>query len=198
MSGPADLETRASLLERLGRTPTDPEAWREFAIHYGAIVLDWCRKWQLQDADAQDVTQNVMLKVAEKMRSFAYDPGKSFRGWLRTLAHHAWADFVASRQRPGRGTGDSAVERLLDSAQARDELTHELEAQYDRELLEIASQVVRLRVNPQTWDAFRLTAVDGLSGTETAERLKMSVAHVFTARHRVQTMLREEIQKRDV
>ena len=51
------------------------------------------------------------------MRSFAYDPGKSFRGWLRTLAHHAWADFIESRQRPGRGAGDSAVDRMLDSAQ---------------------------------------------------------------------------------
>src|SRR5262245_46695705 len=127
MSTPADLETRTSLLERLGRTPSDPDAWREFAVHYGAIVLDWCRKWQLQDADAQDVTQNVMLKLAEKIQSFAYDPARSFRGWLRTLAHHAWADFVASRQRPGRGTGDSAIERILDSALARDDLTQRLE-----------------------------------------------------------------------
>ena len=39
------------------------------------------------------------------MRSFAYDPAKSFRGWLRTLAHHAWADFVEGRQRPERGSG---------------------------------------------------------------------------------------------
>jgi len=198
MADAADLETRASLLERLGRTPTDAEAWREFAVHYGAVVLEWCRKWDLQEADAQDVTQNVMLKLAEKMRSFAYDPAKSFRGWLRTLAYHAWADFVQGRQRPGRGSGDSAVERILDSAEAREELTQRLEAQYDRELLEIASQVVRLRVTPQTWVAFRLTAVDGLSGSDAAQQLGMSVAQVFTARHRVQTMLREEIAKRDV
>jgi RNA polymerase sigma-70 factor (ECF subfamily) len=198
MANSADLETRASLLERLGRTPTDAEAWREFAVHYGAVVLEWCRKWDLQEADAQDVTQNVMLKLAEKMQSFAYDPAKSFRGWLRTLAHHAWADFVEGRKRPGHGSGDSAVGRILDSTQAREELSQRLEAQYDRELLELASQVVRLRITPQTWDAFRLTAVDGLSGADAAQRLGMSVAHVFTARHRVQTMLREEIAKRDV
>ena len=77
-------------------------------------------------------------------------------------------------------------------------MTQQLEAQYDRELLELASQVVRLRVTPQTWNAFRLTAVDGLSGADAAQQLSMSVAHVFTARHRVQTLLRDEIRKRDV
>jgi RNA polymerase sigma-70 factor (ECF subfamily) len=144
------------------------------------------------------VTQNVMLKLADKMRTFAYDPAKSFRGWLRTLAHHAWADFVATRGRAGRGSGDSAVERVLLSTEACDDLTRHLEAQYDRELLELASQAVRLRVTPQTWDAFRLTAVDGLSGAEASAQLGMPLASVFTARHRVQTMLRDEIRKRDV
>ena len=112
MADPADLETRASLLERLGRTPSDADAWREFAVHYGAIVLEWCRKWDLQEADAQDVTQNVMLKLAEKMRSFAYDPAKSFRGWLRTLAHHAWADFV---EPPAAGPRQRRFGRRTDS-----------------------------------------------------------------------------------
>src|SRR5262245_13963302 len=162
----ADLETRQSLLERLGRTPTDAGAWEEFALHYGGQVLEWCRKWGLQDADAHDVTQNVLLKLSEKMRTFAYDPSKRFRRWLRTLAHHAWSDYVQTSHRPGRGSGDSEVGRMLHSAEARDDLTRLLEEQYDRELLEIASQVVRLRVAPVTWESFRLTAVEGLSGSE--------------------------------
>jgi RNA polymerase sigma factor (sigma-70 family) len=193
----ADLETRQSLLERLGRTPADAGAWEEFALHYGAQVLEWCRKWGLQDADAHDVTQNVLLKLAEKMRGFSYDPARRFRGWLRTLAHHAWADYVAGSRRPGRGSGAEEVDRLLHTAEARDDLTRLLEEQYDRELLEIASQVVRLRVAPVTWESFRLTAVEGLSGAEAAQQLGVPLASVYTARHRVQALLRDEIHKRD-
>src|SRR5262245_7323750 len=152
MEHSAEPETRASLLQRLGRTPADPEAWREFAIQYGAVILEWCRKWKLQEADAQDVAQNVMLKLADKMQRFAYDPDKRFRGWLRTLAHHAWVDLVAARKRPGQGSGDSEVDQMLNSVMAREEFSEQLESQYDRELLEIASQVVRLRVTPQTWE----------------------------------------------
>ena len=50
----------------------------------------------------------VRLKLAETMKCFSYDPTRSFRGWLRTLAHHAWSDFMASRSRHGQGTGDQA------------------------------------------------------------------------------------------
>ena len=28
------------------------------------------------------------------MATFAYDPSRSFRGWLKTLTHHAWRDLV--------------------------------------------------------------------------------------------------------
>ena len=33
-----------------------------------------------QEADAKDVTQMVLVRLAERMRTFAYDPSKSFRG----------------------------------------------------------------------------------------------------------------------
>ncbi len=48
----------------------------------------------LQDADAEDVAQEILLKLARKLRDFSYNPESSFRGWLKTVAHHAWRDFV--------------------------------------------------------------------------------------------------------
>ena len=195
MSGASNSETRVTLLGRLRSDPGDQAAWEEFVDHYGRRIYGWCRKWNLQEADAQDVTQTVLLKLAEKMKTFAYDPAKSFRGWLKTIAHHAWVDFQAGRARPGRGSGDSKVLDVLESVAARDELVQQLEAQFDQELLEEASCRVRLRVAPQTWEAFRLTAVEGLSGAEVSERIGMQVAQVYVAKRRVQKMLREEVQK---
>ena len=195
MGGPYDSGTRITLLGRLRRDPTNQAAWGEFVEHYGRKIYGWCRKWNLQEADAQDVTQNVLLKLAQKLREFTYDPSRSFRAWLKTLTHHAWSDFVESRQRPGLGSGDSQVGGLLGSIEAREDLVKHLEAEFDRELLEEAMQRVRLRVAPQTWQAFTLTALEGCSGAEAAERIPMQVAQVFVAKRRVQKMLQEEVAK---
>ena len=193
--GAHDSTTRVTLLGRLRQDPSNQGAWAEFVEHYGRRVYDWCRKWKLQEADAEDVTQIVLLKLADKMKTFAYDPSKSFRGWLKTVAHNAWVDFQESRARGGRGSGDSHVADLLDSVAAREDLVRSLEEQFDHELLEEASALVRLRVAPQTWEAFRLTAIEQLSGAEAAEKIGMQVAQVYVAKRRVQNMLREEIQK---
>ena len=99
--------TSTTLLGRLRLEPADQEAWAEFVRRYGPLVYRWCRDWRLQEADAQDVTQAVLVKLAGKMRDFSYDPSKSFRAYLKTLARYAWCDFVEASRRPGGGTGDS-------------------------------------------------------------------------------------------
>ncbi len=197
MAATSDSGTRVTLLGRLRRDPTSEAAWAEFVELYGGKIYGWCRKWNLQEADAQDVTQNVLLKLARKMREFTYDPSRSFRAWLKTLTHHAWIDFLESQKRAGLGSGDSAVWNILQSVAAREDLLKHLEAEFDREILEEATAAVRLRVAPQTWSAFALTALEGLSGAQAAERIPMQVAQVFVAKRRVQKMLQEEIGKLD-
>jgi RNA polymerase sigma factor (sigma-70 family) len=197
MAGMPDSGTRITLLGRLRHDPTNQAAWGEFVEHYGSKIYGWCRKWNLQEADAQDVTQNVLLKLAKKLQEFSYDPTRSFRAWLKTLTHHAWSDFVESQHRPGLGSGDSRVGNMLQSVEARDDLVKHLEEEFDREILEEAMGRVRLRVAPQTWSAFVLTALEGLSGAEAAARIPMQVAQVFVAKRRVQKMLHEEIAKLD-
>jgi RNA polymerase sigma-70 factor (ECF subfamily) len=195
MGSAPDSSTRITLLGRLLKDPTNQETWGEFVEHYGTKIHGWCRKWKLQEADAEDVTQNVLVKLAGKMRDFTYDPSRSFRAWLKTVAHHAWQDFLESRQRLDRGSGDSDVRQLLENVEAREDLVKHLEEEFDREILEEAKVRVRLRVAPQTWEAFRLTAIEGLSGADAAERIPMQVAQVFVAKRRVQKLLQEEIQK---
>ena len=87
------------------------------------------------------------------------------------------------------------VDRLLQTVAARDDLVAKLEEEFDRELLEQATLRVRLRVEPHTWDAFQLVALEGHSGAEAAARLSMKVAAVFVAKGRVQKLLREEIDR---
>src|SRR5437763_1850266 len=85
MGSASASHTSPTLLGRLRRDPTDQTAWSKFVDRYAPRIYAWCRQWRLQEADAKDVSQTVLLKLAEKMRVFHYDPDRSFRGWLRTL-----------------------------------------------------------------------------------------------------------------
>jgi RNA polymerase sigma-70 factor (ECF subfamily) len=180
----------------LRASPTDQQAWDLFVDRYGRKVYAWCRHWGLQEADAEDVTQDVLVDLARQMRSFDYQPSGSFRGWLRTVAYRAWCDLLEGR-RGGRtrGSGDSEVLGLLHSVEAREDLLRDLAGECDRELLEEAIKRVRPRVEPQTWEAFRLTALEQFPGAGAAAQLGMQVAAVFKAKSRVQKMLQEELQR---
>ena len=129
------------------------------------------------------------------MRTFTYDPAKSFRGWLKTVTHAAWCDWLESRNRPGQGSGGNEILEVLATVEARDDLVHKLEEQFDCELLAEVTARIRLRVEPRTWEAFRLLAYEGLSGAAAAARLDMKVGTVFVAKSKVQKMLQEEMRK---
>jgi RNA polymerase sigma-70 factor (ECF subfamily) len=156
--------TSASLLGRLRANAADQAAWSEFVRRYGRQIYRWCRKYGLQPADAEDVTQTVLMKLAEKLRAFTYDPARSFRAYLKTLTHYAWCDFLDAQKRPGAGSGDSGIRDLLQTVEARDDLVEHLREEFDLEIMEAAMARVSERVEPHTWEAFRLTAVEELPG----------------------------------
>jgi RNA polymerase sigma-70 factor (ECF subfamily) len=187
--------TCVSLLTQLRQDPSDQAGWDEFVERYGRHIYRWCRQWKLQDADAEDVTQDILVKLTQTLRAFAYDPSRSFRGWLKTVAHHAWRDFADSRRHGQRGAGRSPVQALMLTLEAREDLARRLEEAFDLELLEAAKVRVRLRVAPHTWEAFRLMAVERLPVAEVAVRVQLQVAMVYVAKSKVQKMLQEEIGK---
>jgi RNA polymerase sigma-70 factor (ECF subfamily) len=189
------LKTSLTLLGRLRRDPKDQAAWSDFVARYGSRILKCCREWRLQESDAQDVTQNVLLTLNGLMARFVYDPSGSFRGWLRTLTHHAWRDLADERRRWLLGVGDPSMMELLASLQAGDDLVEQLNAEFRREVMDRAMERVRRRVSEWTWDAFRLTALEGLSGSAAAGRLEMKVARVYGAKSEVKEMIREETRK---
>ena len=192
MSEGSSLKTSPSLLGRLRETPEDQSAWGEFVARYQPRLLEWCRRWQLQDADAHDVCQTVMLRLAAKLRVLVYDPAQSFRGWLYTLARHAWMDFVSDQKKRGEPGDPTAA---LHTLEAHADLETRLAEAFDLELLEEATVRVKRRIEDKTWEAFRQTALLGASAAEAAAHLHMPIASVFKAKSNVQKMLREEIRQ---
>src|SRR3984957_11613646 len=155
--------TRLTLLTQLRQDPSDQAGWDEFVERYGRHIYRWCRQWKLQDADAEDVTQDILVKLTQKLRAFVYDPSRSFRGWLKTVAHHAWRDFEDGRRRRAQpAAGDSDAQERILTLEAREDLARRLDAAFEFELLEAAKARVRLRVAPHTWEAFHLASVEGV------------------------------------
>ena len=69
MDNVRDSCTSPTLLGRLRCQPVDQAAWGEFVDRYGPRIYQWCRRWDLQEADAQDVTQTVLLRLASKLQT---------------------------------------------------------------------------------------------------------------------------------
>ena len=193
MPGGRDADTSLSLLERLQKNPNDPQAWNLFVERYQPRIRAWCLHWGLQDSDADDVAQEVLVKLFAALGKFQYDPSRSFRAWLKTVTQHAWSDFVAAR-RKDPGQNSDRIDMIADSAEAQTDLERQLEDAFDRELLDIAMHRIKNRVKAATWDAFHFTAVDGLSGADAASQARDPGGHVFVAKHRVQKMLQEEVR----
>jgi RNA polymerase sigma-70 factor (ECF subfamily) len=188
------MQTSITLLGRLRQDPIDQAAWNDFVARYQPKILRWCRGWRLQESDAHDVTQAVLVKLSRLMATFVYDPSRSFRGWLKTLAHHAWRDLVDERRRYERGSGDSRMREFFENLEAGDDLVRQLEEEFRAELMEEAMARVRPRVAPRTWEAFRLTALEGRTGAAAAAQLDMKIARVYVAKSEVKKMIKHEIK----
>jgi RNA polymerase sigma-70 factor (ECF subfamily) len=183
-----------STLLALLRDPADPGAWDVFVRRYGPLIHRWCLHWRLQEADAENVTQEVLAQLVQKLRTFSYDAHKgTFRGWLRTLTQHALSDYLDSDQGQMLGTGDSEVLKLLQAIEARADLMDSLAEAFDLELLEQAQARVQLRVTPRDWQIFTALTEDQRPSRAVARELRMTVASVLMVKSRVQKKLQEEI-----
>ena len=193
-----DTKTSVTLLLRL-RDLTDRAAWTEFVDRYAPKVFAWCKRHQMQDTDAADVTQEVLCRLVERMRSFEYDPTRgSFRSWLKTVTTNLVRDLVRSWKQPVRGSGDTNILSLLSKIQDPDafsDLASMMEAEYQRELLEEACERVKERVHAHTWRAYELTAIKQIKAADAAAEVNMSVAEVYVAKSRVIKMLRQEVEQ---
>ena len=189
--------TRLSLLLRLRTEPHDSNTWNEFVDRYGSMIRRWCLRWGLQEADADDVAQHVLLALSKQMRDFEYQVDGRFRAWLKVISYRAWCQFLERRKRARLVSGCEEMDQMLQSIEARDDFVLQMDRECERNMLEDAMRLVEARVHPRTWLAFRQTAFEKIPGEVVAKSLEMSVLAVYRAKSRVQAMIQEEIQRMD-
>jgi RNA polymerase sigma-70 factor (ECF subfamily) len=186
-------DTSLSLLRRLTGTEPDAQAWDLFVARYGPRLLEWARRWQVSEDDAYDLVQQVLVGLVEQFRKRRFDSTRSFRTWMKTNAYRVWVRLQRQRQRQLRS--ETVRDSKLLSVQAREDMLLLIEQQAEAEAMEIAISRVKTRVHAKTWEAFKMLALDDVDGKSIADQLGMSISSVYVARHNVQKMLAEEIEK---
>jgi len=185
-------ETRASLLVNL-QSGDDEAAWQEFVAVYRPVIYRMACRRGMQDADAQDLTQKVLMSVSGAIGSWEQRDGIRFRHWLRKVASNAILKSL-TRQPKDTGRGGTTVIQMLGNAPADEEqIQRELQLEHQREIFLRAAAIVRADVDPDTWEAFQLSVIEGLPIEEAAEKSGKGVGAAYAARGRVMKRLKQVV-----
>ena len=187
-------ETKASLILRLP-SADDADAWQEFVSIYEPFVYRFARRGGLQDADARELVQNVLLSVARAVGRWRPDRQRGrFRTWLFRIARNQLLDVLAKQQRSIVACGGSGLfDQLNQTLKPGDDQQMRLE--HRRELFRWAADRVKSSVNETTWNAFWMTTIQEQTVEVVASELGLTTGAVYIARSRVLARLRDEVQK---
>jgi RNA polymerase sigma-70 factor (ECF subfamily) len=185
-------ETPLSLLDRLRRHPDDQPSWRRLAMLYGPWVRAMLLRHDTPEADAEDLTQDVLLVLAREIGRFEHNgrPG-AFRFWVRSIVANRLRGYWRSRQAgPVNGLGE-----WLDQLEDPDsELGRAWDREHDASIVQRLLELIEPEFAPSTWQGFRLVVLEERPVSEVAERLGLTSNAVLIAKSRVLRRLRQEGQ----
>jgi RNA polymerase sigma-70 factor (ECF subfamily) len=192
------IPTRQSLLSRL-KNWNDQESWRDFFETYWKLIYHASIKAGLTDAEAQDVVQETVLSVCKSMRTFQYDvKNGSFKGWLLRLTQWRISDQFRRRQkgikavaRRDTSTETATVERMADPA--GQPLEAAWNEEWEKNILEVAIERVKRKVNPHHYQVFDLYVLQKWPISRITRALNVGRGKIYLIKHRISSLIKKEI-----
>jgi RNA polymerase sigma-70 factor, ECF subfamily len=179
-------DTQASLLVRI-RDVNDTNSWGMFVETYTPVVFRYLRRRGLQDADAADVAQEVLIEVARSIQQFNYQPEKGrFRDWLGLITQRRLLRYWQRTKMVAEPRNSPEIQLAAADSEW-------IEA-YQGELLRIAMDRVRPNFEPLTWESFKQTWLDRRPALEVSKELNMTLDLVYSAKSRILKRLEVEIR----
>ena len=195
------LATRRSMVERLGDW-NDRKRWQQFFDSYWKLIHGTARKAGLTEAEAQEVVQETLITVAKKVDQLKYDPALgSFKGWLLNITRWRIADQFRKRKpgdaraASGRDTSEArtaTIERIADPAGLDLDVVWDEEWRKNR--LQAAVARVKRKVDPKQYQIFDCYVFKQWPAQKVATELRVSIAQVYLAKHRVAGLLKKEME----
>ena len=188
-------DTRSSLLLRVKNKASDEHAWQQFAELYQPVIMRMAKAKGMQEADAQDLAQQVLVSVHQAISRWEPRAAETrFRNWLSKITRNAILKALTRSPQDAAVGGSEVREQLADLPSPDPQLAHLLEEELQREIYHRAAEIVQQEVNQRSWQAFQWTTLDEMPIEEAAERLKQTVGSVYAMRSRVMRRLRDVVQ----
>jgi len=183
--------TSLSLLGRL-QEKSQHDDWSRFVVIYKPFIERFIRLDATLAADAEDICQEVLAKVARHLPGFRRQRDGSFRTWLKTLTANQVSLFWRKRQSQQK-IGKSGAQPLLEGlSDPQNELSLAWDREYDHYLICRLQAIVRSEFSATTWRAFTLRVLEEKTSAEVAADLGLSKNAVDIAKSRVLSRLRQE------
>ncbi|MBN8248576.1 MAG: sigma-70 family RNA polymerase sigma factor [Verrucomicrobia bacterium] len=195
--GSDSQRTSATLIRRV-RDLEDADGWHEFFGRYRQLVMSIARRHGLQQAEAEEVAQEVFARVARNIGVFELG-GRTgaFRRWLGQLTR--WCALDARRRRSPFGSMNSddagepaadAAERVAAPAGAGPDQTV-----MDRDFEAMLLQRLQQLVSPKDFRIYQMITFEGLSPVQVADTLGIRRGTVDTILCRVRQAGRRELER---
>lgn len=187
-------DTRDSLIVQV-QDPANCEAWKLFTAIYRPVVYRLARVRGMQDADADDLAQQVLLAVARAIPDWQRsNPQTRFRHWMRRIAKNSILNAL-TRGPKDSPVGGSGFMDFLHGVPQFDDNDAQIELEYRRQVYRQAAEIVRDAVLEQIWQIFVLTVVEGQSTESVANKMNTTIGNVHAVRSRVMRRLQAVVKE---
>lgn len=167
MSQAPEHDDRAIEMDLLARVAKrERAAFEQLYDRYSNIIYATAMKFLKEDADAQDVVQDVFIQIWDKAK--LYDPAKGKPlTWALTLTRNRSIDRIRAIQRRTRLRDDFEKETVVDESAGVREALFCVDASEKSQILRDAVG----RLSPEQRNVIELAFFSGFTQSEIADRL---------------------------
>ena len=197
----AYAKTRKSLIARLDNWE-DQQTWDEFYQTYWRLIYAVAIKAGLRPDEASDTVQETILSIAKQSKKKLYDPEQgSFKTWLMNMTRWRINDQFRKRSKDtamaGGGWDDTRKTAIIDRFEdpKGDVLQRLWDVEWKKNVADAALARVKAQVSPKQYQIFDCYVVKQWDAKKVQDRLNVSMAQVYLAKHRVGAVLKKELAK---
>ena len=191
-----DSSTSLELLAAIKNNSS--ESWPVFVKKYSRLLRRWCEEWNADSEDTEDVVQETLLELFQKINDYKVQPDATFRAWLKKVAYYRYLKILRKNRRLHLNEAPLGQKRLnalqkMHSTQICDSFMELIDLIADQELIEIACRRIAGRLDQQNWEIFVKREFEGVPSRIVGEEFGLSVNAVDVITFRVRRMIRAEL-----